>query len=53
MTNPTLTGINAALDRNRTFAAAGGQEGASLFPNLGLLVVTCLDTRVDPAWETR
>lgn len=49
MTNPTRTGIDAALDRNRAFAAAGGHEGASLFPNLGLIVVTCLDARVDPA----
>jgi carbonic anhydrase len=42
-------GIDSALARNRAFAAAGGHEGASLFPNLGLLVITCLDARVDPA----
>jgi carbonic anhydrase len=45
----SLTGIESALARNRAFAAAGSQEGASLFPSLGLLVVTCLDPRVDPA----
>jgi carbonic anhydrase len=45
----SLAGIESALARNRAFAAAGGQEGASLFPSLGLLVVTCLDPRVDPA----
>jgi carbonic anhydrase len=45
----SLTGIESALARNRAFAAAGGHEGASLFPSLGLLVVTCLDPRVDPA----
>lgn len=41
--------IDAALERNRTFAAAGGQEGAVVFPDLRLLVITCLDPRVDPA----
>ena len=45
----SLAGIESALARNRAFAAAGGHEGASLFPSLGLLVVTCLDPRVDPA----
>ena len=57
MTDLTLTGrdetsvagIEAALARNRAFASAGGHEGASLFPTLGLLVVTCVDPRVDPA----
>ena len=41
--------IEIALDRNRAFAAGGGHEGASMFPALRLLVVTCLDPRVDPA----
>jgi carbonic anhydrase len=41
--------IDAALERNRTFAAAGGHEGAVVFPNLRLFVITCLDPRVDPA----
>jgi carbonic anhydrase len=57
MTDLTLTerdessvaGIEAALARNRAFASAGGHEGATLFPTLGLLVVTCVDARVDPA----
>lgn len=43
------TGIDAALARNRAFAAAGGHEGAIVFPNLRLFVITCLDPRVDPA----
>jgi carbonic anhydrase len=43
------TGIDAAVARNRAFAEAGMHEGAGLFPALGLLVVTCLDGRVDPA----
>src|SRR5256885_17157064 len=45
----TATGIGTALARNRAFAAAGGHEGAVVFPNLRLLVITCLDPRVDPA----
>jgi carbonic anhydrase len=43
------TGIGAALARNRVFAAAAGHDGAGMFPSLRLLVVTCLDPRVDPA----
>jgi carbonic anhydrase len=42
-------GIESALARNRAFAAAGGHEGATVFPNLRLFVITCLDPRVDPA----
>jgi carbonic anhydrase len=41
--------IGLALERNRAFAAAGGHENAVVFPNLRLLVITCLDPRVDPA----
>jgi len=48
MTNPP-SNFDPALDRNRTFAAAGGHEGAVVFPNLQLFVLTCLDPRVDPA----
>src|SRR2546429_112705 len=43
------TGLELALERNRAFAAAGGHQGAVIFPNLRLLVITCLDPRVDPA----
>src|SRR5260370_28955396 len=45
----TTDNIDPALERNRTFAAAGGHEGAVVFPNLRLFVITCLDPRVDPA----
>ena len=45
----TTANIYPALERNRTFAAAGGQEGAVVFPNLRLYVITCLDPRTDPA----
>jgi len=41
--------MDTALDRNRVFAAAGGHEGAVVFPNLRLFVITCLDPRTDPA----
>jgi carbonic anhydrase len=44
-----MTGIESVLERNRTFAAAGGHEGAVVFPDLRLFVVTCMDPRVDPA----
>jgi len=44
-----VAGVGTALARNRAFAAAGGHEGATVFPNLRLLVITCLDPRVDPA----
>jgi len=42
-------GIDTALGRNRAFAAAGGHEGAVVFPTLQLFVITCLDPRTDPA----
>src|SRR5580704_14377658 len=42
-------GIATALERNRAFAAAGGHQGAVVFPNLRLFVITCLDPRTDPA----
>jgi carbonic anhydrase len=48
-TETTATGIAAALERNRAFAAADGHQGAVVFPNLRLFVITCLDPRTDPA----
>jgi carbonic anhydrase len=44
-----FTNVGPALERNRAFAAERGQEGAVVFPRLGLFVITCLDPRVDPA----
>jgi carbonic anhydrase len=41
--------VDAALERSRAFAAAGRHQGAVVFPNLSLFVITCLDPRVDPA----
>src|SRR3954462_8608355 len=46
---PPVTSLDSALERNRAFAAAGGHEGAVVFPNLRLFLITCLDPRVDPA----
>jgi carbonic anhydrase len=45
----TAANIDPALDHNRDFATADGHEGAVVFPNLRLFVITCLDPRVDPA----
>lgn len=44
-----LGNIDSALQRNRVFAAAGGHQGAVVFPRLRLFVITCLDPRTDPA----
>jgi carbonic anhydrase len=41
--------IDSAIERNRIFAAAGGHQGAVVFPRLRLFVITCLDPRTDPA----
>ncbi len=46
---PGAANVEAALERNRAFAAAAGHKGAVVFPNLRLFVITCLDPRVDPA----
>ena len=46
---PRAANLEAALERNRAFAAADGHQGAVVFPNLRLFVITCLDPRVDPA----
>jgi carbonic anhydrase len=45
----TTSSVAPALERNRAFAAAGGHEGAVVFPTMRLIVITCLDPRVDPA----
>jgi carbonic anhydrase len=41
--------IASAIERNRAFAAAGGHQGAVVFPQLRLFLITCLDPRTDPA----
>jgi carbonic anhydrase len=47
--SPPAGNVDSALERNRAFAAAGGHQGAVVFPSLRLFVITCLDPRVDPA----
>jgi carbonic anhydrase len=41
--------IDSLLERNRAYADAGRHEGATIFPELRLFVLTCIDPRVDPA----
>ena len=43
------SGVETAFARNRAFAGTAGHERATMMPALRLLVVTCLDPRVDPA----
>jgi carbonic anhydrase len=43
------TRVETILARNQAFSTAGGHESATMFPALRLLVLTCLDPRVDPA----
>jgi hypothetical protein len=40
--------VHSAIRRNRAFAAAGGHDGAFVFPRLRLFVITCLDPRTVP-----
>ena len=42
------TATSIRVERNRTFAAAGGDAGAVVFPEPAPVRVTCLDPRVDP-----
>jgi carbonic anhydrase len=49
LSDPAPNGFDTALARNREFAAAGGHEGAIVFPTLRIFVIGCLDPRVDPA----
>jgi carbonic anhydrase len=42
-------GLEVAIARNQEFSATGGHEGARVIPDLGLVVITCLDPRTDPA----
>lgn len=49
-TTATLdTRIETILARNQAFSAGSGHQTATMFPALRLLVLTCLDPRVDPA----
>ena len=42
---PGAANVEAALERNPAFAAAGGHQSAVVFSNLRLFVIACLDPR--------
>lgn len=44
-----MSNLNPLLERNRTFASTGAHEGLTPIPTHQLVVVTCMDGRVDPA----
>ena len=44
-----MTRLDAVRDRNDAFATSGGHREATIMPRLSLMVLTCLDPRVDPA----
>lgn len=44
-----MSNLEPLLERNRAFAATGAHEGQLPNPNLNLFVITCFDSRVDPA----
>lgn len=44
-----MTNLTPFIERNRTFATTGAHEGLTPIPNHQLIVVTCMDGRVDPA----
>jgi carbonic anhydrase len=44
-----MSQLQQLLERNRAFAATGAQAGLAIMPRQQVLVVTCLDPRVDPA----
>jgi carbonic anhydrase len=44
-----MSNLNPFLDRNRAFAGTGAHEGLTPMPRHQLVVVACMDGRVDPA----
>lgn len=44
-----MTNLDPLFERNRAFAATGVHAGLTPIPRLGVFVVTCIDSRVDPA----
>jgi carbonic anhydrase len=44
-----MSKLDLLLERNRAFEATGAYAGLSIMPSQPVLVVTCLDPRVDPA----
>jgi carbonic anhydrase len=44
-----MSNLGPLLERNRAFAATGAHAGLAIMPRQPVLLVTCLDPRVDPA----
>ena len=44
-----MSNLSPLLERNQTFAASARHVGVDIVPKQQVLVVTCLDPRVDPA----
>lgn len=44
-----MSNLQPLLDRNQTFAADGHIPGLSPIPNHQVFVLTCMDSRIDPA----
>jgi carbonic anhydrase len=44
-----MSRFDAVRERNGAFAEAGAYREAKIMPRLALMVLTCLDPRVDPA----
>jgi len=44
-----MSNVEPLLERNRAFAATGAHEGLLPNPKQNLFVITCFDSRVDPA----
>jgi carbonic anhydrase len=44
-----MSNLHPLLQRNRAFAATGAHRGLAIMPRQQVLIVTCLDPRVDPA----
>jgi carbonic anhydrase len=44
-----MVDVHTLVDRNLEFASSFNQGDLALPPRLSILIVTCLDARVDPA----
>jgi carbonic anhydrase len=44
-----MSNLTPFIERNRTFARVGSHQGLTPIPNHQLIVITCMDGRVDPA----
>lgn len=44
-----MSKLDPLLERNQSFAQAGGHDGVTPMPNHQVLVISCMDHRVDPA----